>query len=524
MALSDEQMLAMNGIRLVPGYDGRVMDLGKYQPPIPPTTPDEIPEIEWCSPARFERGDDVEVAEVLLRHYLGPLAVYTSGELWQYQPDRRGWHPVTDETLMSWCMSMAGADVFRTRTQEGEISVRPLTMSASRARGAIAMAKAKCSHDESDGDYWTHEMRGHARGIAQFADRAVVVTQTASGVLSLAVEDPKPEHRVRSMRVLPSRWPGLPETVDTFPDDCPAIWQAAWDWWGHHGVEEATARMLALLEFMGASAVGMAPSMAKAILLFGPGGTGKSTMIDLMTRWCRRGAIAHVSPQDMAANRFATSALDGAVLNVVDDLPADSITDAGDWKSVITGGRIDVERKGRDRYGITPTAGHIYAGNRLPAAVKANSGFWRRWLVIRYDKVFADTSDARDVLGPMLAEMDRFMAHAIAAFVATGGKGGRGYTHPGCHAETMTEWENISDSVAAFAHEHVKPPEEGALSYVWPRRSQVYGDYKRWCASNGRHPVSAGELYRRLDDAGFPQRKVQGIRRVVCQVTQIDED
>lgn len=524
MALTDEQMLAMNGIRLVPGFDGRVMDLGKYQPPIPPSTPDEIPEIEWCSPARFERGDESEIADVLRRHYLGPLVVYTSGELWQYQPDRRGWHPVSDERIMAWCAGMAGADVFRGRTQDGEVRVKPLSMSAARARGAIAMVKAKCKHEESDGDYWTREVGQHAQGIAQFADRAVVVTQTGSGKLSVKVEDPKPEHRIRSMRVMPCRWPGLPESVDSFPDDCEAIWRTAWEWWGHHGVEEAMSRMKALLEFMGASVLGMAPSMAKAVLLFGPGGTGKSTMIDLMTRWCRRGAISHITPQAMSENRFATSALDGAVLNVVDDIPAEPINDAGDWKSAVTGGRIDVERKGRDRYGITPNAGHLYAGNRLPVARKANSGFWRRWLIIKYDRVFADTSDARDVLGPMLAEMDMFMAHAVAAFVATGGRGGVGYTHPACHYEMMKEWEAISDSVAAFVAEHVNPPAVGATSYMWPRRSQVYADYRRWCGANGRHPVSAGELYRRLDDAGFEQKKVQGIRRIECSIVDVTDD
>lgn len=523
MALTDEQMLAMNGLKLVPGFDGRVMDLGRYQPPVPPRTPDDIPEIEWCSPARFERGDDAEIADVLLRHYLGPLTVHTSGELWQYQPDRRGWHPVSDETLLDWCRSMAGADVFRGRTQDGEVRVKPLVMSASRARGAIAMVKAAANHDEP-GDYWTHELQGHKRGIAQFADRAVIVTQTESGKLSVTVEDPKPEHRVRSMRALPCMWPGLPAEVDGFPAACPATWAIAWDWWGHHGLEEAVARMTAVLEFLGASVLGMAPSMSKAMMLYGPGGTGKSTLIELMTRWCKPGAIAGITPQTMADNRFATAALDGAVLNVVDDLPAEPISDAGDWKSAITGGRIDVERKGRDRYGIVPTAGHLYAGNRLPVARRANSGFWRRWIVIEYDRVFADTADSRDVLGPMLAEMEQIIAHAVAAFVATGGRGGRGYTRPACHEHVMTQWEHISDSVAAFVADHVRPPQPGALSMMHPRRSQVYQDYRKWCTANGRHPVAAGELYRRMEDAGFRQVKVQGVRRMECSVVDVTDD
>ncbi len=517
MALTDEQMLEMNGIRLVPGFDGRVMDLGRYQPPVPPATPDEIPEIEWCSPARFERGDDAEVADVLLRRYLGPLVVHTAGMLWQYQPDRRGWHPISDAQMMAWCTSMAGADVYRGRTQDGEVRVKPLSMSAARARGAIAMAKSLCDHDEAAGDYWTRHITGHARGIAQFADRAVVVTQVASGELAVQVEDPKPEHRVRSMRVMPCRWPGMPD-VTTFGADCPNTWATAWAWWGHHGEEEAVARMQAVLEFIGASILGMAPTMSKALLLYGPGGTGKSTLIELMTRWCRPGAIAHITPQDMSDSRFATAALDGAVLNVVDDLPAEPISDAGDWKSAITGGRIDVERKGRDRYGVVPTAGHLYASNRLPVAIKANSGFWRRWLVVEYDRVFADTADSRDVLGPMLEEMDRITAHAVAAFVATGGRGGRGYTRPACHARIMQQWEHISDSVAGFVSECVQASPAGRPQVLHPSRAQVYQDYRKWCAGHGRHPVARGELERRMEDAGFRKHRTGGVRRWDCAV------
>jgi P4 family phage/plasmid primase-like protien len=517
MPLSDAEMLEAAGIRLVPGFDGEVMDLREFAPPIPPRTVSELPEIEHLSPARFARGDDAEIASMLSRAFLGDHIVYTAGDLWQYQPDRRGWYRLTDERLLSWCSVMAGAAVFKGKTKDGEIVTRPLQMNAGRARGAVALVKAASHHDESRGDYWNHTLPGYPRGIAQFADRAVVVTQTGSGTLAIKVETPHPDHRVRAPRVLPCAWPGLPD-LDRFADDCPLTWQTAWDWWGHHGEDEARARMLAILEFIGASVLGMAPAMSKAVLLYGPGGTGKSTLIELMTRWCKPEAVCSVTPQDMGDNRFASARLDGAVLNVIDDLPAEPISDAGDWKSAVTGGRIDVERKGRDGYGIFPRAGHLYAGNRLPVAIKANSGFWRRWLIVEYDKVFADTSDARDVLTPMMGEMDRIVAHAVAAFMSTGGRGGRGYTKPACHRRVMREWEHVSDSVSAFTAECLRAPPVDASRVAHPPRHEVYRDYRTWCGEQGRHPVARGAFEARVADAGFERHRTGGVRRWACSV------
>jgi phage/plasmid-associated DNA primase len=185
---------------------------------------------------------------------------------------------------------------------------------------------------------------------------------------------------------------------------------------------------------------------------------------------------------------------------------------------------MGVERKGLDGFTIYPRAGHIYAGNRLPVAVRANSGFWRRWLVIEYDRVFAGTSSDRDVLGAIEAELPDIIAHAIRAFLDTGGRGGRGFTEPACHRALMGQWETISDSVAAFRDDCIRPVPDEWSKVRWPLRSQVHRAYRDWCEQVGRKPVSAGEFYSRLEAYGFASSKVEGRRvlPVVLDMSEID--
>ena len=518
--LNDADVIRLAGINVHAGADGDTLDLSAYAPPEPPENGNQLPTVNEHG-AVLWRGDDSELADALIRHWLGPYAVATAGEVWQWQPERRGWVRITTEQLVAWLSSIAGAPVWGGTNRNDEPILRPLTLPNARIRGAISIAYARIHHDEDEGDWWTVPGLRKA-GIVQFRDRAVIVEQVAGGRLRHRVATPEPDLRVRASSVLPAPFDGVPDDLSQLNDRAPAFARACWEWWGHHGEDECNARALAILEFLGASVLGLAPMMARALMLYGPGGTGKSTLIELLTRWCQPRAICSITPQEMGVNRFATAQLDGALLNVVDDLPAEPIKDAGAWKSSITGGRMGVERKGLDGFTIYPRAGHIYAGNRLPVAVRANSGFWRRWLVIEYDRVFAGTSSDRDVLGAIEAELPDIIAHAIRAFLDTGGRGGRGFTEPACHRALMGQWETISDSVAAFRDDCIRPVPEEWSKVRWPLRSEVHRAYRDWCEQVGRKPVSAGEFYSRLEAYGIASSKAQG-RRVLPIVLDMSE-
>jgi P4 family phage/plasmid primase-like protien len=486
------------------------IDLSQYAPPVPPEGLGDLPDLDGRG-TNLWRGDEAELADLFLQCWLGRHSVAVNGEVWQWQPEARGWVRLSADLMVQMLSVAAGARILNGVREDGSPRHRPLALTNSRLRGAIAIATSKLTRPETEGPWWKAD-RDFTTGLCQFRDRAVMVTQEGPGRLTWSTVEPSPDLRVRAARVLPAKFQGMPDDLEGLRDVCPEFHQVCSDWWGHHGGEELAARQRAVLEFLGASLLGMAPMMARAVMLYGEGGTGKSTLIELLTRWCQPQAVASVTPQDMGVNRFASAQLDGALLNVVDDLPAEPIKDAGAWKSSITGGRMGVERKGRDGYTIHPRAGHLYAGNRLPVAVRANTGFWRRWLVVEYDRVFAGTQHDRDVLTALLDETPDLVCFALRAFLDTGGKGGRGYTLPACHARMLHEWETISDSVTAFWADAVEVLEPGRpRADGWPR-ALVYRSYRGWCEEGGRKPVAAAEFYRRVIALGGQVAKSNGQR------------
>ena len=201
------------------------------------------------------RGDDSELADALIRHWLGPYAVATAGEVWQWQPERRGWVRITTERLVAWLSSIAGALVWGGTNRNDEPILRPLTLPNARIRGAISIAYARLHYDEDEGDWWTVPGLRKA-GIVQFRDRAVIVEQVAGGRLRHRVATPEPDLRVRASSVLPAPFSGVPDDLSQLNDCAPAFARACWEWWGHHGEDECNARALAILEFLGASVLG----------------------------------------------------------------------------------------------------------------------------------------------------------------------------------------------------------------------------------------------------------------------------
>jgi len=99
--LNDADVIRLAGINVHAGADGDTLDLSAYAPPEPPENGNQLPTVNEHG-AVLWRGDDSELADALIRHWLGPYAVATAGEVWQWQPERRGWVRITTEQLVAW--------------------------------------------------------------------------------------------------------------------------------------------------------------------------------------------------------------------------------------------------------------------------------------------------------------------------------------------------------------------------------------------------------------------------------------
>lgn len=119
---------------------------------------------------------------------------------------------------------------------------------------------------------------------------------------------------------------------------------------------------------------------------------GKSSILNMIFETFDKngGQISSVSPQSLATNKFAGASVYGKLCNVVDDQPDALIEDSGMLKTIITGGRIEIERKGKDSESVKMSTTLITASNYFPNFKESGKQINRRLHIIPFEFNFSE--------------------------------------------------------------------------------------------------------------------------------------
>lgn len=119
----------------------------------------------------------------------------------------------------------------------------------------------------------------------------------------------------------------------------------------------------------------------------GVGGTGKSTLLEVLTKIVGEGFTSNVL-LDQFGNRFMFANMLGKYLNVGDDNGKnDELQNVGTLKSIITGGRITIDRKNISPIDVRIFAKQLFATNILPYIDFTDGGIMRRLNIVQMNKV-----------------------------------------------------------------------------------------------------------------------------------------
>jgi P4 family phage/plasmid primase-like protien len=142
----------------------------------------------------------------------------------------------------------------------------------------------------------------------------------------------------------------------------------------------------------------MRPDMSrqKAILLLGPGGTGKSTWLTWLGNFLGTNNISSVSLQMLEANRFASYQLIGKLANICADLPSEDLFSTSVFREITGKDGISVERKYHQPFTYFPFTRLIFSANDPPQSKDATDAFFDRWLVLEFTNIFRNTPREKD--------------------------------------------------------------------------------------------------------------------------------
>ncbi len=135
-------------------------------------------------------------------------------------------------------------------------------------------------------------------------------------------------------------------------------------------------------------------SIQKAILLMGDGANGKSTYLRGVLGFIGKHNTSAVSLHKLENDRFSAARLIGRLANICPDLPGTELTSTSVFKAITGGDPMMAEYKFKDSFEFVPYARLVFSANHPPKSKDASPAFFRRWLVVPFERTFADGAPA----------------------------------------------------------------------------------------------------------------------------------
>lgn len=222
------------------------------------------------------------------------------------------------------------------------------------------------------------------------------------------------------------------------------------------------------------------------MVLYGVEGAGKTITLKIIIGFFGQDNIAFKTFQDLAENRFASADLFGAIANINEELPQQTVNSL-ERLNRLTGGFIDGEHKGRDPFGFVQNAKLAAACNDLPQIdgdLTTIRAFMSRLVIIVFTRKIRETSqEVTDYEKVMLKEKEGILNWILDGYLDYV-RGGKKIPWNRTTDQTLKFYIANSDSVRYFGE---KACQLDPNSYEF--KDDLYSAYLRFCRLIGLKPL-----------------------------------
>jgi P4 family phage/plasmid primase-like protien len=229
-------------------------------------------------------------------------------------------------------------------------------------------------------------------------------------------------------------------------------------------------------------------SIQRAVLLLGDGANGKSTYLRGILAFLGKHNVAAVSLHKLENDRFSAARLIGRLANICPDLPSTDLTGTSVFKAITGGDALMAEYKFKDSFEFIPYARLVFSANHPPKSQDASPAFFRRWLVVPFERPFVAgdrgtiPSDRLDAILSDPVELSGLLNKTLEALPAIRA---RGLSESDSTRRATDEFRQATDPLAVWLDRFTVLRNDA----VTPQ-DQLYRECCRGCAAAGRPDIS----------------------------------
>ena len=253
------------------------------------------------------------------------------------------------------------------------------------------------------------------------------------------------------------------------------------------------AEVRALLEEMVGYCLYRRNELGKAFILIGDKSNGKSTFLHMVKTMLGDSNIASLDLKELG-DRFKTAELFGKLANLGDDIGDEFIANASTFRKLVTGDRVNVERKGQDPFEFNNYSKFLFSANVIPRMKDKTGAIQRRLVIVPFDAKFSpDDPDFRPYIKDELCEpeaMEYLIVLALKGLkrVLTNAR----FTVSSRVQSQLREYEENNNPIIGFVQDIGLDEIENEAT------KDVYRKYKEYCIANNFQALSNIEFSRQL--------------------------
>jgi P4 family phage/plasmid primase-like protien len=239
----------------------------------------------------------------------------------------------------------------------------------------------------------------------------------------------------------------------------------------------------------------------RAMFLFGPSKSGKSTYLRLMEAVAGTAYVSGVSLHDLCTNPFMAANLFGKVLNSCADLAATDIEDISIFKKMTGDDLITGNRKYGKLFDFRNNALFAFSANDPPTVVEASRAYLERIDPFKFGMSFAGAEDA-SIEAAMKTELPGIVARWAKAYNKRLIRGRPLPTSPAVAAE----FAQSSNRVALWMSKEVVIDPTSFIT-----TNDLHAAFSRWCdAERGAKAMGRTKFAKQLTALELPARRHPG--------------
>lgn len=169
-----------------------------------------------------------------------------------------------------------------------------------------------------------------------------------------------------------------------------------------------------LLEFMGYAISNDEPWAQKALILTGEGNNGKSTFVKTLYNLVGPGSYSDIKI-DQFGNQQNLANIEGKLFNISDETP-EKLYKSNHFKNITAGGNETIKRLYVQPYSIKVRAKLIVLCNDLPQSKDTTHGFFRRLLIVPFDRIFTAKDEDPFISQKLESELSGILNRILARY------------------------------------------------------------------------------------------------------------